>query len=282
MIKQEIASNLGVPLATIQFWADQFADWLDVDSRCIDKAHDEEDLTIFRIIHELDQSVTWENDHVKRTQLIKQKLFASQIAKKILINRKALKSQPEIMRWNLVATSGFSLSRSFEWLKPIDSFVSNIIDFGCWAVSGTVCSEPFALLWVLNADRVVVIEKEPDHIHNAKKRLQHIRSQHSFFADYHVTFEESDMCDGEVATRYCDKFDLAYCHNVLYYMQQNLDDFQKAIHTMQRVVNRGGWFIAVEENVSSGEITRFFRPDEWGKVDLRNMPDCSYCYRKLS
>jgi SAM-dependent methyltransferase len=220
-------------------------------------------------------------------------------------NRTAEKAQPEIVRWDLISTHGFSLSREYEWLAPLRSYVDSIADFGCWATAeGDICSESFALLWILNVSQIVVIEKNSEYIRNAKEWLKSTRSIHSFFEAYNIIFVEGDMRDDAIAVRYADEFELAFCHNVLYFMQDNFDEIQTAINTMKRVVKPGGWLIAIEEKIgvkykeTSAEIiggvtlpsripendptdiSYLFESEEWEKVDLPNAPDWSFCYRK--
>lgn len=304
MTKREIAESLGISIDAVSRWADKFVDWLGFDSRYIDKIHDEKDYTIFRIINEIDFQLDDDCSFFERITTIERKLWSLPIAMSIRQHRKNEKAQPEIARWGLISIHGFSLRREHEWLAPFRSYVDSIADFGCWATEGDICSEPFALLWTLNASQIVVIEKNPDYVHNAQEWLESTRENYPFFKAYNVTFVQGDMTNSADTKRYEGKFELAFCHNVLYYMQNDNDEMQKAINTMKSVLKSGGWLIAIEEKIdvkynstsvkiTSGvtmprqipknehtDISHLFESEEWERVDLPNAPEWSYCYRK--
>jgi SAM-dependent methyltransferase len=249
MTKHEIAESLGITIDTVSKWADKFGNWLDVDSRYINKIHDEKDLTIFRIIQEIDTRLPDNYGFAERMAAIERELWSSPIAISIRKDRTVKKAQPEIVRWDLISTHGFSLSREYGWLTPLRSYAGSIADFGCWATRDGTCSEPYALLWALNASKIVVIEKNSEYIRNAKEWLESTRSKHSFFEDYNIIFVEGDMRDSTIAVHYAGEFELAYCCNVLYFMQDNFVEMQTAINTMRRVVKPGGWLIAIEGKI---------------------------------
>jgi len=169
------------------------------------------------------------------------------------------------------------------------------MDFG-------TCFEPYALLWTLKAKRIVVIDKECEHIQDAKQWLKKTQERLSYFKDYPLEFVVGDMT-GEIDVLDENAFDLSYCRDVLCYMYPNQRELQDSINTMARVVKPGGWVIAVEqkmgvehESVPSEtlswevpkrrpgsrpvDISHLFEGAGLVKVNLDNAPDCSYCYNK--
>jgi hypothetical protein len=82
----------------------------------------------------------------------------------------------------------------------------------------------------------VVVDKESEHINNARCWFRRTRAQYpELFGSYDVAFAVSDM------TRERDelgrnRFDLAYCSGVLFYMRSDAGALQAAVNTMARVV----------------------------------------------
>ena len=136
------------------------------------------------------------------------------------------------------------LKESLEWLEQFSADVEKIANFGCWTGS-----EPFGLLWTLDATEVVVVEKEEkDHLDKAReyyKRLQEQVPQR--LEGRSVTFLLADMTL-EIPELQSEYFDLAYCDRVLYNMKTD-DSLKAAINQMVRCVKPGGLVIAIEPMV---------------------------------
>jgi SAM-dependent methyltransferase len=279
--KSEIAKCLGVSIDDIRRWANGFDDYLDVCANRIDKMHDEDDFQVFTLINEQNGQIEENVSFIERRDLIKRALHSCPLAVRIKTKRYLEKKRPEVERWQVVSTRGICLGYEYEWLKPSQSSVDSIADFGCWADEIGTCSEPYALLWTLNATRVVVIDKDREHICYAKKWLETTRAEHPYFKEYKPEFIVGDMTkDGlKDELHECD-FDLSYCQDVLYNMKDNLEGLQDAINEMARVVKPGRWVIAVEPKIPR-DISRLF--DNAGLVRdsrLKDAPDGTYCYRK--
>lgn len=188
-------------------------------------------------------------------------------------------------RWQVIDSRGICLEYDYSWLKPIQESVVNIVDFGCWATDGGTCSEPYALLWTLQAKKVVVVDKNLIYIQNARARLETDRKQHSYFKEYNVEFLEGDMTS-QMADLQSDYFDLAYCKNVLYNMGDNNKALQSAISEMVRTIRSGGFIVAVEPKFRADfgkpeDMSIYFDNKGLVKVHLEDDPLCSYCYQKL-
>jgi hypothetical protein len=252
MKKTEIANSLGVTSNTINWWADQFVDWFDVDSRWVEKEHDENDIQLFALIDYLNKQVGNEVSTFERRSLIERGLRISEMAYAIRQRRDSEKSKPEVQRWSVISSLGISLKHDYEWLEPLKPHTSSIATFGCWTsdtVTGT-CSEPYALLWSLDASRVVVVDKNPEYTQNAKHWLRSTREKYPYFNDYNLEFIQGDMTDKDLLKRVDalkeDYFELSYCCDVLYNMHPDSYKLSLAIETMARVVKLSGWIIAVE------------------------------------
>ena len=108
---------------------------------------------------------------------------------------------------------GADLREAYQWLdEALDtSAIDSIVDFGF--MSG---EEPFALLWTLDANEVVVVEKEDQHRRMFEKlvaTLEHVDD--GDLAHRSVEFVQADMT-GRISGLPSDYFDLAYCADVLY------------------------------------------------------------------
>jgi SAM-dependent methyltransferase len=219
-------------------------------------------------------------------------------AEAIRQKRRAEKKLPEIARWKVAGgEDGVCLRYEYEWLKPLRSSVDSIADFGCWATTDAQTpSEPYSLLWTLEATRVVVIDKNPEYIRNAQAWLDFTRARHSYFEDYDLKFIVGDLTDRIDALNECD-FDLSYCDRVLYNMYPNLEELQNSINEMARVVKPGGWVIAIEPKMGveyefdgkalvpnplndPKNASQFFEAANLDRAYLDGAPDFSYCYRK--
>ena len=186
------------------------------------------------------------------------------------------------------------LEEHFKWLKQLSALVETIANFGC-------CSnEPFALLWTLDAMEIKVIEKNPKNLQEwpipTRKELEEIKHlQGRPLQGRSVEFIVADMSMA-VADLLPNHFDLAYCEEVLYNMDSDLQMVQNAVNEMARVVIKpGGWVIAIESQIGAKsvedgplrygnpiDISSLFETAGLIRTDLDGAPEWSYCYRKFS
>lgn len=133
------------------------------------------------------------------------------------------------------------MKECFQWLSPLRAFVEHIADFGCWGGS-----EPFALLWTLDAAEVVVIEKARANLAKFEEELEKLEvTTPSALVERNIQTVVADM-SSRIPALTPDYFDLAFCENVLYYMASDPTAVQAAVNEMVRVTKIGGWVIAVE------------------------------------
>ena len=300
MTKAELAQGLGLSEDDICKWGHFFADWLDVCPTHVNKMHDRDDAQIFALINQIVNQVQ-NFPFNQQIEYIKQNLYQVPVAKIIRERRRQEKAQPEFERWRVVNTNGVCLKYDYKWLTPLQESVETLVDFGCWATNGGTCFEPYALLWTLQAKRVTVIDNNPDYIQNALSWLETHRKQYPYFKDYDLEFLEGDLTTN-ISTLHTDFFDLAYCKNVLYYMDDDMKSLQSAINEMVRTVKSGGWLIVVEPKfkakfeeqelgigskatmpvqVSEPEdMSEYFHFAGLIKKNLEDAPPYSYCYQK--
>jgi SAM-dependent methyltransferase len=279
--KAEIAEQLGVPVEKIRQWAFQFPEWLDDDATGKQKRHDADDLAIFALINHIESQIGDDAPDVNRIDAIAMQLHASERARLIRHRRSVEKASPESMRWHIVGGS----RSDYEWLAPLSPFVESIADFGCWATDEyATCAEPYALLWSLHATRVVVVDKNPAHINNARKWMDKQRGQEPYFNDYSLEFFVGDLTDRDLIEKVGglekDKFDLSYCHRVLYHMMDDSTELQTAIDSMIKVVKPGGWIVAVESTMDVEFLSPYFAAGGLQKTSLRDSPEGAHCFRK--
>ena len=114
--KLEIADLLGVSISDLCRWSQPFAfaDWLDVCPERVDKIHDEDDVSIFTLIREFDRAIKDDIPLNQRIRLIERELRLSPKAVSIRQQRKAVKARPEVMRWQLVSSTGVCLEYEYE------------------------------------------------------------------------------------------------------------------------------------------------------------------------
>jgi SAM-dependent methyltransferase len=264
---------------------------------------------MFMLISQLNRRISQDVPFVQRVESIGRELYSSREAFSIREKRRVERTHSEVARWTVVAANGACLRYDYEWLKPLQPSVDYIVDFGCWASdarTGT-CSEPYALLWTLEAAKVVVVDKEPEYIQNAQIWLETTREQHPYFRNYNLVFVVGDMTHKGLAetTDALEEngFDLSYCHNVLYNMYPSPTALQDSVSIMASVVKPGGWVIAIEPKmgveheqkpcdlfggrlsipVPLGEckdIGQYFEVAGLVKFNLDGAPECSYCYQK--
>lgn len=130
------------------------------------------------------------------------------------------------------------------WLGSLSDAIESIVSFGCWRGS-----EPFALLWILDAGEVSVVEKQVCHIKVAGDKRRWLEQKDAdSLAGRSVSLIVSDVARPGLPS---EQFDLAFCRNVLYQVerQSGMARVQTAISEMTRVVKPGGWVIAVEGKI---------------------------------
>lgn len=281
MRKDEIAQRRGLGVETIWSWTRHFPEWFDIDSLSLQKRHDELDFFIYRLISDIDRMIPDDVGRDQRIDRIMTGLCASPEANSIKNRRNVEKARPESKRWGIVGAS----KSDYEWLKPLGPFVDAIVSFGCWA-SDTyqTCSEPYSLLWILDASRIVVVDKEEEYIGNARTWLKNTRTTEPYFNDYDLKFRVGDLTENdliETADELAERaFDLSYCEAVLKSFTDNMMDLQNAIDVMARVVQPGGWVIAVERTIDVGLIGPFFEKCGLRKCNLDDAPEGAHCYKK--
>lgn len=174
------------------------------------------------------------------------------------------------------------------FLENLPIKIKRIVNFGC--KSG---SEPFALLWTLNASEVMVIEIEKENIDALQQELDIVGHRHpESLQGRKVDFLCLDMSQNIPAlpSHY---FDLAYCRNTLYFMQKQYNTLNNAVRQMARVIKPGGFIVAVEPyfgvelDEQKGELSEpedinyLFISTGLTKVDISGFPPFSYCYQKI-
>ena len=297
LTKEEISSQSGIQLENISLWADQFSDWLDTESRYIRKLHDVEDIKMFYLIAEIDRRIDQNITFPYRRILIENMLCNTQWAVNIREIRSRQKQLPEEIRWNIVG--GNPLRRDFEWLSVLEKFVKKLIVFGCWASDElTTCAESYALTWILEADKVFVVDKNENYIRNGEIWLENTRSQYPFFNSYNLNFYVGDLLKWNLNLP-SDYFDLAFCRDVLYYIGDIPNGLKVAIGEMKRVIRPEGWIIAIEEKigveyeiVTGGiidnripkndpkDISSIFLELGLNRYQIKNIPDYTYVFQK--
>lgn len=140
----------------------------------------------------------------------------------------------------------FTIYNCFEWLNRFKP-AAKVANFGCAAKQrlrkdDLYMTEPFALLWALDATQVDVVEKEDIFVHNAlycldvlQKRIPHC------FEQRQIKIIHGDMTKRVLASN---EYDLAFCEHVLTYTR--LRGFQAMVDCV-----RVGGIIAVIEYEST-------------------------------
>ena len=120
--------------------------------------------------------------------------------------------------------------------------MDKLITFGCGG------SEPFALLWVLGANEINVVEKDVNRLAEPMEELELLKKQYpNTYKQDTVNFIIADM-SAPLPQIPSDYFDLAFCESVLYYMKNDVEILQCAVNQMARVVKPGGWIVAIEHS----------------------------------
>ena len=168
------------------------------------------------------------------------------------------------------------------WLLQLSSSVESIANFGCYS------SEPFVLMWTLDATEVKVIEKEEKNLSNLdtgpKEQLEYLnRNLPSALEGRSIEFITKDMSE-RVDELLSNHFDLAFCERVLYFSLPDWQKVQNAINEMARVVKPGGLVIAVEPKKDETGNLIDFHPlfARAGLIEeyLEGSPGKAYCYKK--
>lgn len=158
----------------------------------------------------------------------------------------------------------YILTGKYQWLvKPLGKLnvhINRIADFGC-----NDGKETLALMWLLEADEAIGIDKDNKNISNAKSELEHIQTimwkdesegiisnnaprilKNSAIKDV-VKFYDRDITQPTpLESNY---FDLAFCNFTLYHIwlnQGGRDRVREAINQMSRIIRLGG-VVAIRE-----------------------------------
>jgi len=188
----------------------------------------------------------------------------------------------------------------YSWLANLPIEVKSIANFGCW--SG---SEPFALLWTLDAREIVVIELEEKNINCLNEQLEILRKLHPESMqgrEFQTLVRDMTKPIPELDDQ---RYDLAYCEDVLYSLaiQGSVEAVERGIHQMTRVVKPGGLVVAVEPKFGvvfeprradiSGidisvrvpvsdpiDMSGFFSIEGFTKVVILDSPAYTYSYQR--
>lgn len=194
------------------------------------------------------------------------------------------------------------LREHHSWPTNLSSRVNRVANFGCW--SG---SEPFALMWTLDACEVTVIEIEKKYTEDLNEQIEIVKMTcPESLQGREVEFLLRDMTlpIQELPDRY---FDLAYCEDVLYTLplQGESGALECGLQQMIRLVKLGGFIIAVEPkfdvkfqtrkledlglNISlpirisePKDISFLFSSNGLKRIKLLSSPPYSYCYQKIT
>lgn len=188
------------------------------------------------------------------------------------------------------------------WLTNLPTQVETIVNFGC--MSG---SEPFALIWTLDAKEVTVIEIDKYYIEVLNNEIDIVSHRYpKSLQGRTIKLINGDMTKPlpELSDQY---FDLAYCEDILYaiLLNQGSQALEQGIMQMVRVVKPNGYIIAVEPKFGAEFETVFhpilkipynipiqksepkdmsylFSSKELQKIDVVGCPQYAYCYQKAN
>lgn len=166
------------------------------------------------------------------------------------------------------------LLNHLEWLMQLSNTMDKLITFGCGG------SEPFALLWILGASEIKVVEKDANRLTKPMEELELLKRQYpTTYKQDTVDFIIADM-SAPLPQIPSDYFELAFCESVLYYMEKDIEVLQRAINQMARVVRPGGWIIVIEHGIEQREINQMFGAAGLMLVTCPQAPPSSYCFKK--
>jgi SAM-dependent methyltransferase len=195
-----------------------------------------------------------------------------------------------------LTTVGLREHHSF--LKNLPTRVERIANFGCW--SG---DEPFALLWTLDSNEVTVVEIKQEHIRTLEEErdiISHRYPQSLYGRKVNVLCRDMSEEISELSNQY---FDLAYCEDVLYNLQERPSALKSALSQMIRIIKPGGYIVVVEpkfgvefewrEDKFMGtsistpyplngpkDMSYLFKSKNLTKVNLSGCHAFTYCYQK--
>ena len=188
----------------------------------------------------------------------------------------------------------------YSWLANLPIKVESIANFGCW--SG---SEPFALLWTLDAREIVVIEMEGKFIESLDEQLEilsSLRPESLRGREIQTLSRDMKTPIPELADR---RYDLAFCEDVLYSLaiQGGAKAVESGIRQMTRVVKPNGFVVAVEPKfgvefetqrsdalgidipvpipaTDPVDMSGFFSIEGFTNVEILNCPPYTYSYQR--
>lgn len=173
-------------------------------------------------------------------------------------------------------------AESLKWLTPLRDSVERIINFGCWNWKG---SEPFALLWTLDATEITIVEKEQNHLKPFMTLLDWVQKHLSNSIEGRdIQIKIADMT-APIEGLPESYFDLAYCQDVLYQIGEDSEALQNAINEMARVTKPQGFVVAVEQKFRDEfnepkDMSQFFIATGLTRALLDGAPPYSYIYQK--
>lgn len=175
------------------------------------------------------------------------------------------------------------LLKDLGWLRQLSVPVEKIVIFGCES------SEPFVLFWMLEASELKVVEKDDNSLSDIesmgpREELEFLCKNHpNIYKPNSVEFIIADMST-TIPELPSDYFDLAFCENVLYFMEDDSKALKNAVTQMVRVAKPGGWVIAVEsqfgETHPPKDISCLFDSMGLVLVTLNGSPPWAYCFIK--
>lgn len=161
-----------------------------------------------------------------------------------------------------------------EWLRHLSDAMDKLITFGCGS------SEPFALLWILEASEIKIVEKDASRLTRPMEELEILKKQHpTTYKQDTVDFIIADMSAPlpQIPSGY---FDLAFCESVLYYMKEDVEVLQRAVNQMARVIKPGGWVVAIEHSFIQREISQMFNIAGLMLDECPQAPPSACCFKK--
>lgn len=131
--------------------------------------------------------------------------------------------------------------KEIKWLLDMGIRAEKIVDYGCWQGE-----EVFQLLWTFDATEIRVVEINENHLTNLDNNmiLLKLRCPDSLEGRY-IKSINADM-SLPIPELPIDYFDLGFCSNVLYFMEQDYEQIQRAINEMAKAIRSGGYIVAHE------------------------------------
>ena len=188
-----------------------------------------------------------------------------------------MNKQPVNKNWFEQLHTNKDYWNDFKVLRQLASTTEIVADFGCFS------SEPFALLWLLDASEVVVIEIKEQHIiRRGEEKVEHQETIPDAFDGRTVNFIQADMTK-RVSELPEKSFDLAFCERTLMSLDTAIE-VQDAINEMASVIKPGGILIAIEsmpdDMGNPRDISYMFERAGLIKFTLVEAPEKTYSYTK--